>query len=210
MFTGIVEEIGTVKSIKRGAKSFTLCIAADKVLENTRIGDSIAANGVCLTVTSMGSGCYYADVMPETMRCTNFADLSVGSRLNLERAMAVGDRLGGHIVSGHIDGTGRVTNLERDDNAIWVTIAASPQIMKYIVMKGSIAIDGVSLTVAYVDSGTFKVSIIPHTQEQTTLTSKKVGDIVNLENDILARYVEKLMQKQGGGLSLEFLKENGF
>lgn len=210
MFTGIVEEIGTVKSIKRGAKSFTLCIAAEKVLENTRIGDSIAANGVCLTVTSMGSGCYYADVMPETMRCTNFADLSVGSRLNLERAMAVGDRLGGHIVSGHIDGTGRVTNLERDDNAIWVTIAASPQIMKYIVMKGSIAIDGVSLTVAYVDSGTFKVSIIPHTQEQTTLTSKKVGDIVNLENDILARYVEKLMQKQGGGLSLEFLKENGF
>lgn len=210
MFTGIVEEIGTVKSIKRGAKSFTLCIAADKVLENTRIGDSIAANGVCLTVTSMGSACYYADVMPETMRCTNFADLSVGSRLNLERAMAVGDRLGGHIVSGHIDGTGRVTNLERDDNAIWVTIAASPQIMKYIVMKGSIAIDGVSLTVAYVDSGTFKVSIIPHTQEQTTLTSKKVGDIVNLENDILARYVEKLMQKQGGGLSLEFLKENGF
>lgn len=210
MFTGIVEEIGTVKSIKRGAKSFTLCIAAEKVLENTRIGDSIAANGVCLTVTSMGSGCYYADVMPETMRCTNFADLSVGSRLNLERAMAVGDRLGGHIVSGHIDGTGRVTNLERDDNAIWVTIAASPQIMKYIVMKGSIAIDGVSLTVAYVDSGTFKVSIIPHTQEQTTLTSKNVGDIVNLENDILARYVEKLMQKQGGGLSLEFLKENGF
>ena len=124
--------------------------------------------------------------------------------------MAVGDRVGGHIVSGHIDGTGRVANLERDDNAIWVTIAASPEIMKYIVMKGSIAIDGVSLTVAYVDSGTFKVSVIPHTQEQTTLTSKKVGDIVNLENDVLARYVEKLMKRESGGLSLEFLKENGF
>lgn len=210
MFTGIVEEIGLVKSIKRGAKSFTLCIAADKVLQGTRIGDSIAANGVCLTVTNIGSGCYYADVMPETMRCTNFAGLGVGSRLNLERALAVGDRLGGHIVSGHIDGTGRVANLERDDNAIWVTIAASPEIMKYIVMKGSIAIDGVSLTVAYVDSGTFKVSVIPHTQEQTTLTSKKVGDIVNLENDMLARYVEKLMKRESGGLSLEFLKENGF
>lgn len=210
MFTGIVEEIGLVKSIKRGAKSFTLCIAADKVLQGTRIGDSIAANGVCLTVTNIGSGCYYADVMPETMRCTNFAGLGVGSRLNLERALAVGDRLGGHIVSGHIDGTGRVANLERDDNAIWVTIAASPEIMKYIVMKGSIAIDGVSLTVAYVDSGTFKVSVIPHTQEQTTLTSKKVGDIVNLENDVLARYVEKLMKRESGGLSLEFLKENGF
>ena len=210
MFTGIVEEIGLVKSIKRGAKSFTLCIAADKVLQGTRIGDSIAANGVCLTVTNIGSGCYYADVMPETMRCTNFAGLGVGSRLNLERALAVGDRLGGHIVSGHIDGTGRVANLERDDNAIWVTIAASSEIMKYIVMKGSIAIDGVSLTVAYVDSGTFKVSVIPHTQEQTTLTSKKVGDIVNLENDVLARYVEKLMKRESGGLSLEFLKENGF
>ena len=210
MFTGIVEEIGLVKSIKRGAKSFTLCIAADKVLQGTRIGDSIAANGVCLTVTNIGSGCYYADVMPETMRCTNFAGLGVGSRLNLERALAVGDRLGGHIVSGHIDGTGRVANLERDDNAIWVTIAASPEIMKYIVMKGSIAIDGVSLTVAYVDSGTFKVSVIPQTQEQTTLTSKKVGDIVNLENDVLARYVEKLMKRESGGLSLEFLKENGF
>ena len=205
MFTGIVEEIGLVKSIKRGAKSFTLCIAADKVLQGTRIGDSIAANGVCLTVTNIGSGCYYADVMPETMRCTNFAGLGGGSRLNLERALAVGDRLGGHIV-----GTGRVANLERDDNAIWVTIAASPEIMKYIVMKGSIAIDGVSLTVAYVDSGTFKVSVIPHTQEQTTLTSKKVGDIVNLENDVLARYVEKLMKRESGGLSLEFLKENGF
>lgn len=210
MFTGIVEEIGQVKSIKRGAKSFTLCIAADKVLQGTKIGDSIAANGVCLTVTSIGSDCYYADVMPETMRCTNFANLGVGSSLNLERAVAVGDRLGGHIVSGHIDGIGRVANLERDDNAIWVTIATSPEIMKYIVMKGSIAIDGVSLTVAYVDSGFFKVSIIPHTQNQTTLTSKRVGDVVNLENDLLARYVEKLMQRSEGGLSLEFLKENGF
>lgn len=169
-----------------------------KVLEGSQIGDSIAVNGVCLTVTSMGGSYYTADVMAETMNRSSLGQLSTGASVNLERAMPANGRFGGHIVSGHIDGTGTVQSIEPDDNAIWYTIAAKPNLLRYIVEKGSITIDGISLTVAYVDEHCFKVSIIPHTQQVTALHDRGVGDIVNLECDIIGKYVEKLLQPAAG------------
>lgn len=212
MFTGIIEEIGRIKSVRRGSKSAVLEIEAGKVLEDTRIGDSIATNGVCLTVTSMRNGAFLANVMPETMSRSNLGRLKPGDRVNLERALCLNSRLGGHLVAGHVDGVGRIVNRTEDENAVWITVAADPEILRYIIEKGSVTIDGISLTVAYVDDAVFKVSVIPHTQEETTLISKNLGDQVNLENDMIAKYVEKLMNKgkSGGGLSLEFLQENGF
>lgn len=193
MFTGIVEEIGEIKNIKHGSKSAVLTIKGSVVTKDSKVGDSIAVNGVCLTATSIMGDIFTADVMAETMRRSSLGDLKQGSKVNLERAMLCNGRFGGHIVSGHIDGTGTIRNLEKEDNAVWVTIAASPHILKYIVEKGSIAIDGISLTVAYVDSEVFKVSIIPHTAIETTLLTKNKGDTVNLENDIVGKYVEKLL-----------------
>jgi len=194
LFTGIIEEIGKVKSIRRGSKSVTLEIEAARVLEGTRVGDSIATNGVCLTVTSLVSAsAFTADVMPQTMRVTSLASLMPGSPVNLERALTLQSRLGGHIVSGHVDGTGVIQRIERDDTALWLYIEPSPQVMRYIIEKGSITIQGVSLTVAKVNKTSFAVSLIPHTQSATTLHVAKVGDIVNLENDIVAKYVERLM-----------------
>lgn len=210
MFTGIIEEIGKIKGISRGNRSVTLEVEAGKVLKNTNVGDSIATNGVCLTVTSMTNRSFRADVMPETMKRTSLGSLKAGDRVNLERALCLNSRLGGHLVAGHVDGTGKIVGMERDDNAVWITISAGPELLKYILEKGSIAVDGVSLTVAYVDRTMFKVSVIPHTQEETTLTSKRTGDVVNLENDMIARYVEKLMGKEQKGLSLERLIEEGF
>lgn len=210
MFTGIIEEIGKIKSITRGGRSVALEIEALKVLEDTKVGDSIATNGVCLTVTWMTERMFRADVMPETMLRSNLGTLKPGSRVNLERALCLAGRLGGHLVAGHIDGTGRITGMERDDTAIWITVSAPPKILRYVIEKGSITIDGVSLTVAYVDEAVFRVSVIPHTQEETTLTAKHTGDIVNLENDMIARYVEKLMQPAKGGMTMDFLLENGF
>lgn len=211
MFTGIIEEIGKIKSVTRGSRSVTLEVEARKVLEDTRTGDSIATNGVCLTVTALTPTSFRADVMPETMRRTGLGMLKPGDRVNLERALCLNSRLGGHLVAGHVDGTGRITDMQRDDIAVWITVAASPALLRYVIGKGSVTVDGVSLTVAYVDEAVFKVSVIPHTQEQTTLTSKRVGDVVNLENDLIARYVEKFVGGEGrGGLSLDFLQANGF
>lgn len=212
MFTGIIEEIGKIKAIRRGSKSVELEIEATKVLEGTRVGDSIATNGVCLTVTKLGSNQFSADVMPETMHRSSLGILKPGDHVNLERALCLNSRLGGHLVAGHVDGVGKIVDKKRDDNAIWLTVSASSDILHYIIEKGSITIDGVSLTVAYVDRSVFKVSIIPHTQEETTLISKRVGAVVNLENDMIAKYVEKLLgaHKPEGGLSLEFLQANGF
>lgn len=212
MFTGIIEEIGKIKAIRQGSRSVVLEIEAKKVLEGTRIGDSIATNGVCLTVTSLGNGFFSADVMPETMSRSALGNLKPGDRVNLERALCLNSRLGGHLVAGHIDGIGRITDKVQDDIAIWLTVAAAPELLHYVIEKGSIAIDGVSLTIASVDDSVFKVSIIPHTQEETTLTAKRIGEVVNLENDMIAKYVEKLMgtPKPGKGLSLEFLQANGF
>ena len=193
MFTGIVEELGTVRQIRKGRASAVLTIAAKKVLEDAKIGDSIAVNGICLTVTSLDKGAFTADVMHETLNRTAFSRLSTGSRVNLERAMAADGRFGGHIVSGHVDGTGTITNIRRDDNAIWYTILTEPHLLRYIVEKGSITIDGISLTVAEVGADHFSISAIPHTVAQTVLQDRKKGDPVNLETDIIGKYVEKLL-----------------
>jgi riboflavin synthase len=195
MFTGIIEEIGKIKKISLAGKSGSLEIEANKVLEDTKIGDSIAVNGVCLTVTSIEKGSFTADVMAETLRRSGLGLLVAGAGVNLERAMAANGRFGGHIVSGHIDGTGTIKKMQREENAVWVHIKTSPEILNLIVEKGSITIDGISLTVAGLGENEFSVSVIPHTAQETTLLSKKVGDTVNLENDIIGKYVEKLLGK---------------
>lgn len=216
MFTGIIEEKGIIKQIVKGEKSSIIAIQANKVLEGTNIGDSIAVNGICLTVTNINNSCFSADVMAETMRRTNLGNQSEGSKVNLERALTPLTRMGGHIVSGHIDGTGKIINYLNEENAIWVTIETKIEILKYIVEKGSIAIDGISLTVAYVDNNCFKVSIIPHTSQETTLIDKNIGDTVNLECDIIAKYVEKLVglkkdnENINDEISEEILIEYGF
>ena len=211
MFTGIIEEIGHVKSLHRGAKSFTLEVEADVVMQGTQVGDSIATNGVCLTVTSLTGHGFTADVMPETVQRTALGELKAGSPVNLERALSLQTRLGGHIVSGHIDGTGRISDRRQDDNALWLTVECDSRLLRYIIEKGSITIQGVSLTVARVDERSFAVSRIPHTQAATTLHSARVGDLVNLENDIIAKYVEKLLGKAPSDAGImQKLKENGF
>ena len=223
MFTGIVEEVGTIVSISKGAKSSKLTLQGKVIFEDMHIGDSIAVNGVCLTVTEKTANTFTVDVMAETLRRSSLGTLSKGSKVNMERAMAANGRFGGHIVSGHIDGTGTIESFVREDNAVWVTIAAPSKLLKYIIEKGSITIDGISLTVAYVDSQCFKVSLIPHTAANTTLLSKKAGDTVNLENDIVGKYIDKLLHfdvedeavtdyntEASGGVSMEFLSENGF
>lgn len=213
MFTGIVEEIGTIESVSRGTASYILKIRADKVLGGTVEGDSIAVNGLCLTATSIENGSFTADVMPESLRRSSLAALKKGDSVNLERALSLSSRLGGHIVTGHIDGVGTIVKYKNEGNAVWITISAPESIMHYIVEKGSIAIDGVSLTVAAVGADWFKVSIIPHTGAKTILLQKREGDRVNLENDIIGKYIEKLCApstKAGGGITAEFLAENGF
>ena len=193
MFTGIVEEIGVIQDMQVRGRSGSILIRAKRVLQGTQVGDSIAVNGICLTVTGLLPGGFTADVMAETMRRSSLSVCHPGDRVNLERAMAANGRFGGHIVSGHIDGTGRIQSIRREENAVWVTIQATPQILNYIVEKGSIAIDGISLTVAYVDQRVFKVSVIPHTGQETTLLTKRPGVLVNLENDLVGKYVGKLM-----------------
>ncbi len=221
MFTGIVEEIGTVVSISKGVQSSKLTLQGDVIFEDMHIGDSIAVNGVCLTVTTKTSNTFTVDVMAETLRRSSLGNLTNGSKVNMERAMAANGRFGGHIVSGHIDGTGEIESFVKEDNAVWVTIKTPAKILKYIIEKGSITIDGISLTVAYVDNHCFKVSLIPHTAANTTLLSKKPGDIVNLENDIVGKYIDKLLHfkddseeeqrgKKESGISMDFLAQNGF
>lgn len=217
LFTGIVEEVGEIRRIKKGEKSSILSIKANKVIEDVKLGHSICTNGVCLTVTNIYGNIFDADVMAETLRRSNLGELKVGSKVNLERALSAKGRFGGHIVSGHIDGVGKIVFLEKEDNAIWVTIEAKENILQYIVEKGSIAIDGISLTVAYVDDKVFKVSIIPHTGKETILLSKTSEDTVNLECDVIGKYVEKLLTFQSGkkvekkdSINEDFLKENGF
>lgn len=193
MFTGIIEETGTLGGIRKGQHSAVLRINARTVLEGVKIGDSIAVNGVCLTVTAFDASGFSADVMHETLNRSSLGSLSPGSRVNLERAMPANGRFGGHIVAGHVDGTGKIRDIRRDDNAVWYTIHAEPAVLRYIVEKGSITIDGISLTVARVNSDTFAVSVIPHTASVTNLSDRKKGDTVNLENDIIGKYVERLL-----------------
>lgn len=222
MFTGIIEEIGTISSVAEGKLSAVVTIQASKVLEGSQAGDSIAVNGVCLTVTSIHGGLFTADVMAETLRRSSLGSLSKGSRVNLERAMHANGRFGGHIVSGHIDGTGTIVSKAREDNAVWVTINTDKRILKYIVEKGSIAIDGTSLTVAAVNDSdsTFSVSVIPHTAKETIILGKGAGDIVNIENDVIGKYVERLLafreepvnsaNNSAPEITMDFLMENGF
>ena len=219
MFTGIIEDIGDIKSIKHEGDSAVLVIHSSKIMDDVKLGDSIAVNGVCLTARSISGNQFTADVMAETLRRSSLGALKPGSKVNLERAMQLGGRFGGHIVSGHIDGTGTIISMKREANAVWVEISADSKILKLIIEKGSIAIDGISLTVAYVDDKVFKVSVIPHTASETTLLMKKVGDIVNLENDTIGKYVEKLLQpfneqssrkNDKKSVSLETLIESGF
>ena len=211
MFTGIIEELGTVERVGAGR----ITVRAQRVLEGTRLGDSIAVNGVCLTVTHLTGADFTADVMPETLRRSSLGQLRPGSRVNLERAMAADGRFGGHIVSGHVDGVGRVQSVRRDDNAVWYTVSAPPRLLRYIVEKGSITVDGISLTVARVDGASFAISAIPHTVAQTVLRNRRPGDLVNLENDIIGKYVEKLLTpapetRAEGGITKEFLAQYGF
>jgi len=221
MFTGIVEEVGSVQCIKNGPKSSVITIVGNLIFSDLRIGDSVAVNGVCLTVTRFDkhTNTLTADIMHETLHRSSLGALKVCSHVNLERAMIANGRFGGHIMSGHIDGTGRISKRTNDDNAIWYTVKASEDIMKYIVEKGSIAIDGISLTVARVFENEFSVSIIPHTNHSTILYEKVVGDIVNLENDVVGKYIEKIIsykqtekvdKKQTSNISKEFISKFGY
>jgi len=223
MFTGIVEELGIIRAIQRVSHSSILSIGASGVLSDLRIGDSVAVNGVCLTATACGKDFFSADVMHETLNRSTLGTLQPGSHVNLERAMPADGRFGGHFVSGHIDGTGEISAIRRDDNAIWYTVKATPKLLRYIVEKGSIALDGVSLTVASVEADRFSISAIPHTVKITLLGEKKVGDFVNLETDLIGKYVERLLLTPAlpnetpaskpvskSHLTLEFLAENGF
>lgn len=214
MFTGIIEEIGTVKNISKGSSFSRLVIGASVIFSDLKLGDSVAVNGVCLTADSISSDTFTADVMPETLKHSSLGSLSPGSLVNLERAMLMDGRFGGHIVSGHIDGTGSISKITNDGNAVRIRIAVSSDILKYIIKKGSITIDGISLTVTDVDQSGFGVSIIPHTGGGTTLLDKRAGDIVNLENDIIGKYIERLMsasdETKQSNISLGFLQKHGF
>ncbi|MGP1585192.1 MAG: riboflavin synthase [Schwartzia sp. (in: firmicutes)] len=214
MFTGIVEEIGEIKAIGNGR----LKVRAAVVLDGLRVGDSIAVNGVCLTVTAFDACSFTADVMPETFRRTTFGALPLGSSVNLERALSLGGRLGGHLVSGHVDGVGQIVDVREEKNARILRISAPPDILRYVIEKGSVAIEGVSLTVAAVTAAWFSVSLIPHTREITTLHQKKSGDRLNIENDVVGKYVEKFLvtpepsskESGHGGLTRDFLRGCGF
>ena len=215
MFSGIIETIGAIHSLRKDAKGARIAIEAPGLLNGVRLGDSIALNGVCVTVVDFDERKFEADLSIETLRRTNLGELAVGDGCNLERAMALGERLGGHLVSGHVDGVGRIKSRKNEGASIWLTFEAPVEVMRYVVYKGSIAVDGISLTVAACDGVTFSVSIIPHTGEQTTLTEKKDGGVVNLEADLIGKYVEKLLtphaeSRSREGVTMEKLKEQGY
>ena len=215
MFSGIIETIGAIRSLRKDVKGARIAIEAPGVLNGVRLGDSIALNGVCVTVVDFDERKFEADLSIETLRRTNLGELAVGDGCNLERAMALGERLGGHLVSGHVDGVGRIKSRKNEGDSIWLTFEAPVEVMRYVVYKGSIAVDGISLTVAACDGETFSVSIIPHTGEQTTLTDKKDGAAVNLEADLIGKYVEKLLvphmeSRSPSGVTMEKLKEQGY
>ncbi len=206
MFTGIVEEVGTVKAAYPGK----LIVSATKVVADTKMGDSIAVNGACLTVTEISPGSFSVDVTPETLRRTNLGALRPGEAVNLERPLAVGSRIGGHFVQGHVDGKGRVLAATREGEALLLRFEAHKDIMRYVVEKGFIAVDGISLTVTECNATSFKVSLVAYTLHNTNLGGRKPGDEVNLEVDIIAKYVERLQERSGSTITPEFLAEHGF
>ena len=206
MFTGIIEEVGRVTS----AQSESLVIAAGKVLQGLELGGSVSVNGVCLTVTSFATRSFSVGLMPETIERTNLGVLSIGEGVNLERPLTLGKPLGGHLVQGHIDSTGRVNSVTWDGDAMLLRFGAPPEVIRYMVAKGFIAVDGVSLTVVDFNTSSFLVSIVEYTRENTNLGNKRVGDLVNLEVDIIAKYVERLSQPRRPGVTIDFLQEHGF
>ncbi|WP_261129214.1 riboflavin synthase [Bacillus sp. Marseille-Q3570] len=215
MFTGIIEEIGKIQSVKESADGYVIHIEAEKVLQDVHLGDSISVNGICLTVTSYEPTSFTVDVMPETLRHTNLRSSGSGDGVNLERAMAASGRFGGHFVSGHIDGVGEIVNKTRKQNAIYYEIKAPEELQPYFMNKGSVAVDGTSLTIFGVTETTFILSLIPHTVEESVLGKKNIGDLVNIECDMLVKYMDNLLQKRtnetkSGRLTEEFLTEHGF
>ena len=221
MFTGIIEETGILMSVKGGLSGSRLAVKADRVLEDIQKGDSIAVNGVCLTVTALSRDGFTADVMAETLRRSNLGALKVGEAVNLERALAANGRFGGHIVSGHVDNLGEIVNTKQEGSALWLTLSAPPDVLELVVKKGSVTLDGVSLTVAERTERTFSVSLIPTTQTDTTLLRKRPGDKINLETDIIGKYVRALLHKSAPAalpegqptesrLTEDFLRRNGF
>ncbi len=211
MFTGIVEEMGSVKALRREARAARLSVSASVVLEGTAIGDSICVNGVCLTVVDIGKAEFSVDVAPETLKITNLGELRIGQMVNLERALKLSARIGGHLVTGHVDAVGRVREKRQEGNSWRVFIEAPDRALRYVIKKGSIAVDGISLTVADVDKYGFSIAMIPHTAKLTTLGFKAAGDSVNLETDIIGKYVERLLSgRMEGSVNLELLKKAGF
>lgn len=215
MFTGIVEEKGILKEIKRTNNSAIMKIEGNLVLEGTKVGDSIAVNGICLTVTKILGNNFLVDVMPESFRSSSLNQVALGDKVNLERALTLEKRMGGHIVTGHIDGVGIIRDFREEDNAIWITVKVKKDILRYIVHKGSVTLDGVSLTVAEVNDEFFKVSIIPQTAKETILLNKVVGDLINIECDLLGKYVERFLgvhyrEEKKPDITKGFLLENGF
>lgn len=213
MFTGIVEEIGTVRHLRRSGSGYDLALICHVVTQDTRLGDSIAVNGVCLTVTQLSDDGFTVGLSPETRNRTSLAQLKSNDPVNLERSVTPMTRLGGHFVQGHIDSTGQITSLRRDEDALWVTVKADPAIMRYIVPKGYIALDGTSLTVVDVGEDWFTVTLVAYTQQQIILPQKQAGDAVNIEVDVLGKYVEKMLNLQHGSssnITFNFLAENGY
>lgn len=215
MFTGIIEEVGSLRQVNQGNEHYQLTISASKILGDVNIGDSIAVNGICLTVTTFTSSQFQVDVMPETLKATGLEHVAIGSKVNLERAMSANGRFGGHFMSGHVDGMGKIKNIIPRHNAVYYEIEISPELIKYLAPKGSVGIDGVSLTVVDVKATQFSVSLIPHTVQETIFQYKHSGDIVNIECDMLAKYVDRLLQQrsdshQAHGVTLDKLEDNGY
>jgi riboflavin synthase len=212
MFTGIIEEIGTIKNMRQSLTSMQLSIAASKVLNDVKIGDSISVNGTCLTVTSYTQHQFEVDVMPETFQHTSLKQLSVGTSVNLERAMAANGRFGGHFVTGHIDGMGTIVSMKTVENAVYIKIQLPDSMSKFFIEKGSVAVDGTSLTVFGVEGNMITVSLIPQTRFDTILGHKKIGDLVNIECDMMAKYLYQFSKEKEttSSISTDYLRENGF
>ncbi|TDL34842.1 riboflavin synthase [Jeotgalibacillus sp. S-D1] len=214
MFTGIIEEVGTVKSVSRGKESMVLTIEGPKVVSDARLGDSISVNGVCLTVTDFTKSFFSVDVMPETVKASTLHQLKAGSHVNLERAMSAQGRFGGHFVSGHIDGTGTIRSRQQKENAIYIYIDMDPSLMPYFILKGSVAVDGTSLTIFDVQESAIMISLIPQTVDESVIGSKKTGDLVNIECDMIAKYIQRFVQPakapSKSGVDEAFLQKHGF
>lgn len=220
MFTGLVEEIGKISKITKGSNSYQFTIAAQQVLSEMKLGDSVSTNGACLTVVARTNTNFTVDIMAETVKRTNFKLMKVGDTVNLERAMRLSDRLGGHLVSGHIDAIGKIVGIKKEDIANIISIEAPKELLDQMLNKGSIAIDGISLTIIAVDAKSFQVGIIPHTAQETSLLKKTKGDIVNLETDLIGKYVLNFLKpnnkenttqvKASSKVTMDFLAANGF